>query len=80
MIDEGIERINKILLDNKFVDKNRIETVVKSDFVDILNNYFEFDASKINFNLNIKDGSYYLNFNLKVDRIKNVGIVPTRFA
>ncbi len=79
MVETGLNRINKVLIDNKYIDKSNIETILRGDIISILNNYFEFDKNSLAVNLNIDNNSYKLTINTKINRLKNVGILPNEF-
>ena len=61
MIDNSIKRINKVLIDNKYIDINKIETIVASDIFYLFNNYFVFKKDMLDVKINTLDDCYELN-------------------
>ena len=78
-IESGIDRFNKVLINNRFIDKSNIETILYGDFISILNNYFIYDKNKVKLCFDTSNNDYSITLNVKIDRIKNIGILPNNY-
>ena len=80
MKNNAIERLNKVLISDKYINPESIVNVMRSDMVNIAINYLDFEKDNALTKLEInKDGSY--NFILKINakRIKGLGILPKQY-
>ena len=75
-LEDKLNKFNKVLIENKFIDIKSIEKIISGDILAILNNYFVYDRNKFNLNFNTTNNSYVLTLDVKIDRIKNIGILP----
>ena len=79
-MNKAIERINKVLISDKYINPDNILTVIKSDIINIAYNYLDFDKENIITKLEINNnGEYELMFKITAKRLKCVGILPKQF-
>ena len=76
-ISDGISRINKVLISDKYVNPESLVNVMKSDLISVISSYLEFDKSNVMVALEVnRDGEYDFMLRVNAKRLKNLGILP----
>ena len=74
---DGISRINKVLMADKFINPESIVNIMKSDLLNVASSYLEFDKNNAMVALEInQDGNYDFMLRINAKRLKNIGILP----
>ena len=66
------KRLNQVVQKDKQNNPRYLESVIKSDFYYLINNYFEVDFNDISVNIKVENDMYSIALNSKGDRIKLV--------
>lgn len=74
--DIGSKRLEKILVKDKTEDPKRLAEILKSDVLNLLQNYMEVENLDINFDVGL-DG-YKFSIDVEAKRIKVFGILPNK--
>ena len=74
--DIGSKRLEKVLVKDKTEDPKRLAEILKSDILNLLQNYMEVENLEINFDVGL-DG-YKFSIDIEAKRIKVFGILPNR--
>ena len=72
--DIGSKRLEKVLVKDKTEDPKKLAETLKSDILNLLQNYMEVKDLTVNFDVNTE--GYYLTINAEAKRIKTFGILP----
>ncbi len=76
-LENGIARINKVLISDKYINPESIVNVMKSDLLSIASSYLEFDKNNAMVALEINsEGNYDFMLRINAKRLKNLGILP----
>ena len=74
---KGLQRLNKVIKNDKKINPEYIKDVIKSDFFYLINNYFEVDFADVKVSIEVDDNSKY---QIKVlglgDRLKFMRTIP----
>jgi len=74
----GIEKLQKVLINDKHFQPARLNDVVRSEIFKCLSNYMEISPEDILTNISIDaDGQYVLRCKVSCKRLKIMGILPT---
>ena len=80
MKNSAVERLNKVLISDKYINPESIINVMRSDMINIAINYLDFDKDNAVTNLKINsDGSYDFILKINAKRIKGLGILPKQY-
>jgi len=72
----GVERLKKVLISDKHFNPERIEEVMKSDILGILQNYTDLKGENLNFNIEVnKFGGYHITVDATCTRLKVLGSI-----
>ncbi len=74
--DIGSKRLEKVLVKDKTEDPKRLAEILKSDILNLLQNYMEVENLDINFDVDL-DG-YKFSIDVEAKRIKVFGILPNK--
>lgn len=74
--DIGSKRLEKVLVKDKTEDPKRLAEILKSDILNLLQNYMEVENLEINFDVGL-DG-YKFSIDVEAKRIKVFGILPNK--
>ncbi len=74
--DIGSKRLEKVLVKDKTEDPKRLAEILKSDVLNLLQNYMEVENLDINFDVGL-DG-YKFSIDVEAKRIKVFGILPNK--
>lgn len=74
--DIGSKRLEKVLVKDKTEDPKRLAEILKSDILNLLQNYMEVENLDINFDVGL-DG-YKFSIDVEAKRIKVFGILPNK--
>lgn len=74
--DIGSKRLEKVLVKDKTEDPKRLAEILKSDILNLLQNYMEVENLDINFDVGL-DG-YKFSIDIEAKRIKVFGILPNK--
>ena len=74
--DIGRKRLEKVLVKDKTEDPKRLAEILKSDVLNLLQNYMEVENLNVNFNVGL-DG-YKFSIDVEAKRIKVFGILPNK--
>lgn len=74
--DIGSKRLEKVLVKDKTEDPKRLAEILKSDVLNLLQNYMEVENLEINFDVGL-DG-YKFSIDVEAKRIKVFGILPNK--
>ena len=74
--DIGSKRLEKVLVKDKTEDPKRLAEILKSDVLNLLQNYMEVENLNVNFNVGL-DG-YKFSIDVEAKRIKVFGILPNK--
>lgn len=74
--DIGSKRLEKVLVKDKTEDPKRLAEILKSDVLNLLQNYMEVENLDINFDVGL-DG-YKFSIDIEAKRIKVFGILPNK--
>ena len=74
--DIGSKRLEKVLVEDKTEDPKRLAEILKSDILNLLQNYMEVENLDINFDVGL-DG-YKFSIDVEAKRIKVFGILPNK--
>lgn len=73
----GLERLNKVLINDKYVEPNSIIKVLKSDILHIISSYMDYLPETCEVNIEVNElGEYDFNFFVSARRIKMFGMLP----
>ena len=72
--DMGSKRLEKVLVKDKMEEPKKLEEILKSDILKILQDYMDITNISVNFDVSL-DG-YKLNINADAKRVKSFGILP----
>ena len=73
----GVERLKKVLISDKHFNPERIEEVMKSDILNILQNYTDINGENLNFNIEVNNfGGYHITIDATCTRLKVLGSIP----
>ena len=75
--DIGSKRLEKVLVKDKTEDPKRLAEILKSDILNLLQNYMEVENLDINFDVGL-DG-YKFSIDVEAKRIKVFGILPNKY-
>jgi septum formation topological specificity factor MinE len=72
----GVERLKKVLISDKHFNPERIEEVMKSDILTILQNYTDVDGENLNFLIEVNtEGGYNIKVDANCTRLKVLGSI-----
>lgn len=74
--DIGSKRLEKVLVKDKTEDPKRLAEILKSDVLNLLQNYMEVENLDVNFDVGL-DG-YKFSIDVEAKRIKVFGILPNK--
>ncbi|HIV01001.1 MAG TPA: cell division topological specificity factor MinE [Candidatus Caccopulliclostridium gallistercoris] len=74
--DIGSKRLEKVLVKDKTEDPKRLAEILKSDVLNLLQNYMEVENLNVNFDVGL-DG-YKFSIDVEAKRIKVFGILPNK--
>lgn len=74
--DIGSKRLEKVLVKDKTEDPKRLAEILKSDVLNLLQNYMEVENLNVNFDVGL-DGYKFL-IDVEAKRIKVFGILPNK--
>ena len=74
--DIGSKRLEKVLVKDKTEDPKRLAEILKSDVLNLLQNYIEVENLNVNFDVGL-DG-YKFSIDVEAKRIKVFGILPNK--
>ena len=74
--DIGSKRLEKVLVKDKTEDPKRLAEILKSDVLNLLQNYMDVENLDINFDVGL-DG-YKFSIDVEAKRIKVFGILPNK--
>ncbi len=74
--DIGSKRLEKVLVKDKTEDPKRLAEILKSDILNLLQNYMEVENLNVNFDVGL-DG-YKFSIDVEAKRIKVFGILPNK--
>ena len=70
----GLERIKKVLLQDKTGAREDVTAVLKSDLYDLLDNYFELDPASVQAAITVSDlGFYEIKLDARAYRVRGMG-------
>ncbi len=72
--DMGSKRLEKVLIKDKTEEPKKLEEILKSDILNVLQDYMDVSNLTVNFNVSL-DG-YKLCINADAKRVKSFGILP----
>ena len=72
--DMGSKRLEKVLVKDKMEEPKKLEEILKSDILKILQDYMDITNISVNFDVSLE--GYKLNINADAKRIKAFGILP----
>ena len=72
----GSKRLEKVLVKDKTEDPKRLAEILKSDVLNLLQNYMEVENLNVNFDVGL-DG-YKFSIDVEAKRIKVFGILPNK--
>lgn len=73
----GVERLKKVLISDKHFNPERIEEVMKSDMLNILQNYTDVEGENLNFTIEVNPlGGYNIKVDASCSRLKFLGSIP----
>lgn len=73
----GVDKLKKILINDKHFSPTRLNEVIKSGIYKVLDNFMEITPRDILTNLTLEeDGDYVLRCKVRCKRIKVMGILP----
>lgn len=68
---KGVMRVKNVLLSDKYTNPERLNEVIKSDIVSVLQNYMEISGEDVKLNFTLTDdGSYQLRLSASCRRLK----------
>lgn len=70
------KRLNQVVQKDKENNPRYLESIIKSDFYYLINNYFEVDFNDISVSIKVENDMYNIALNSKGDRIKLVKTLP----
>lgn len=71
----GLERIKRVLLQDKTGAREDMVAVLKSDLNDLLDSYFEVEPSSIGVDVSVSDLGYYeIRIMARAQRVRGIGI------
>jgi septum formation topological specificity factor MinE len=72
----GVERLKKVLISDKHFNPERIQEVMKSDILTVLQNYTDVDSEQITFLIEVNpQGGYDIKVNASCSRLKILGSI-----
>ena len=74
--DIGSKRLEKVLVKDKTEDPKRLAEILKSEVLNLLQNYMEVENLNVNFDVGL-DG-YKFSIDVEAKRIKVFGILPNK--
>ena len=74
--DISSKRLEKVLVKDKTEDPKKLAEILKSDILNLLQNYMEVEKLDVNFDVSL-DG-YKFSIDIEAKRIKVFGILPNR--
>ena len=74
--DIGSKRLEKVLVKDKTEDPKRLAEILKSDVLNLLQNYMEVENLNVNFDVGL-DG-YKFSIDVEAKGIKVFGILPNK--
>lgn len=70
----GLERIKKVLLQDKAGAQEDVVAVLKSDVYDLLDNYFEVEPQSISASVEVDESGYYeVKVTARAYRVRGIG-------
>ena len=72
--DIGSKRLEKVLVKDKTEDPKKLAEILKSDLLNLLQNYME--VKDLNVDFEVDTVGYFLTVNAEAKRIKTFGIFP----
>lgn len=73
----GIEKLKKVLVNDKHINPNMINEVLKSDIFNLLLNYMDITEADIITKIELDEkGNYVFRCKAKSKRLKTIGILP----
>ncbi len=73
----GIEKLKKVLINDKHFQPSRLNDMVRSEIFKCLSNYMEISAEDIKTSITVEeDGQYVLRCKVRCPRLKIMGILP----
>lgn len=76
--DRSIERLKKILLNNKSFIPSGIYNAIKFDILKVLRSYFQIKKEDIDINIEIdSSGKYSLEINVIADKANKVNVIES---
>lgn len=70
----GLERIKKVLLQDKAGAQEDVVAVLKSDAYDLLDNYFEVEPQSISASVEVDESGYYeVKITARAYRVRGIG-------
>ena len=72
--DMGSKRLEKVLVKDKMEEPKKLEEILKSDILKILQDYMDITNISVNFDVSLE--GYKLNINADAKRVKSFGILP----
>ena len=70
------KRLNSVIQKDKVNNPKYLINVIKSDFYDLINNYFEVDFDDIDIIVDVKNDKYEIVVTCKGDRMKMMQTLP----
>lgn len=79
-MNNAIERINKVLISDKYFNTDSFLSVIRSDLIAVALNYLEFDKNTVETALEVNcDGEFDFILRITANRLKCMGILPKQF-
>ena len=73
----GLEKLKKVLINDKHFNPSRLNEILKSDLFNLLKDYMEISNDDIITKLEIdEDGDYIFRCKVRTKRLKMLGIMP----
>ena len=73
----GLEKLKKILINDKHFNPSRLNEILKSDLFNLLKDYMEINNNDIITKLEIdENGDYIFRCKVRTNRLKMLGIMP----
>ena len=73
----GIEKLQNVLINDKHINPELLNDVLKSDLFALLENYMDISKSQIITKLEVDEqGNYIFRCKARASRLKSIGILP----
>lgn len=75
--NQGIEKLKKVLINDKHQSPTRVNEILKSDVFAVLQNYMDISENDIISKIDLdQNGNYIFRCKAKATRLKTFGILP----